>query len=65
MVKMTKIIISLLLILFSSNALAASESKLDATTMIIIFIVGQVLSIIGIVTLGFKRKNKKKEDVEK
>jgi predicted permease len=53
------------LILFSSNALAANEDKLDATTIIIIFIIAQVLSIVGIVSLGFKRKKKKKEDSEK
>jgi uncharacterized membrane protein len=53
------------LILFSSNALAANEDKLDATTIIIIFIIAQVLSIVGIVSLGFKSKKKKKEDSEK
>jgi uncharacterized membrane protein len=53
------------LILFSSNALAANEDKLDATTIIIIFIIAQVLSIVGIVSLGFKNKKKKKEDSEK
>jgi hypothetical protein len=62
---MLKIISLLPLILFSSDALAATENKLDATTIIIIFIIAQVLSIVGIVSLGFKRKKKKKEDSEK
>jgi uncharacterized membrane protein len=53
------------LITLSSNALAANEDKIDATTIIIIFIIAQILSIVGIVSLGFKRKKKDKEKSEK
>lgn len=50
----------LLLILFSSNALASNDDKLNVTTIIIIFIIAQILSIIGIVCLGLKKKKREK-----
>jgi len=65
MIKSIQLIIFFQLILISTNLFAANNDKLDVTTIIVIFIIAQIISIIGIVSLGFKRKNKKKTEFEK
>ncbi len=62
---MIKLFMLFNLIAFSTNVSAANNDKLDVTTIIVIFIIAQVLSIIGIVSLGFKKKKNKNEDIKK
>jgi hypothetical protein len=59
-----KIFIAAPLILFSSNVFAETVDKPIDAKYFLIFIVAQILSIIGIITAGVKYTNRKKKNKE-